>query len=282
MALVGAGGRTGNALRGGVSVGTSRALAPTRTVGPTSGGAAGPRSGGTAGPVAAPRSAGPVSYGGSAGPVNNFQMPSIPQPAYSQVAVSAPRPTANTNISVQGQRNPQYDALLRSQQQFTQNLKDNTGFASDVAATSIADMGEGARNRAKYLGGGGAAQAGQRQQRQQQISDAQQRANASAQAQMALGREAMVGQSLQAQLPTIGAGDQNLIQQQGVGLNAEALRQSANNSLFGQQLQGQQFATDTAFRNQGVQDTGFQQQMQLAHLQQQALQNPYLYGQGLY
>ena len=196
---------------------------------------AGPRRS-SAGPQMSYRSSGPVS-------------PSSPSlPSASPMKVSAPKPTANTNISVGAERNPQLDSLLNQQQQNIQSLKDNTGFAADVAALRTADSFEGARNAAQYLGGEG--RSGVRQTRQDQITDRQLAAQGRQQADLALGREAMVTGAIQGQLPTIMGQQSGMLGQQGIGLQAEGLRQQAGRDQFNQGLAGQRFATDVGFRNQ--------------------------------
>lgn len=223
--------------------------------------------GGPAPPPPGPSFGGPP-FGGAAysGAYSRAQ-----QPQYNPVTVSAPKPTANTNISVTAQRNPQLDALLKQQQQYVGDLKAGTGFASDVASLSTADALEGARNRARFAGGETRAGAGQT--RQQQITDAGLRAQAAAQGQMALGREQMVGGALTSQLPTIMGQQTGMLGQQQLGLGVEGLRQQAGRDLFGQQLQGQQLGLQAQQANQAAQNQQFQQFMQMPQYVQQQAQN---------
>lgn len=161
----------------------------------------------------------------------------------------APAPQGSSTINVNASKNPQYNALLEQQQQYAQDIKGGTGFAADVMASRIADSTLGAENRARYGGGGGAAQAGQNVQRQQQVRDAGMRGGAAAQANVALGREQMLGGALNSQLGTIMGGDRDVTDKMGIGLGAEGLRQRQDYNQFNQGMQGQQFAANNYFRN---------------------------------
>jgi hypothetical protein len=181
-------------------------------------------------------------------------------PASKPVNVSAPKPTGQSRIDVSAKANPQLDALLKEQQGNIQNLKDGTGFAADAAAIRTADAFEGAKNAAKYAGGEGGS--GVRDTRQQQITDTQLRAQAGQQANLALGREGMVTNAIQGQLGTVMGQQAGMLGQQGIGLQAEALRQQGQNNQFNQGLAGQRFATDVQFQNQDNAWRAAQQQMQ--------------------
>jgi hypothetical protein len=132
----------------------------------------------------------------------------------------------------------------------------------------MADRAEGAKNAAKYMGGAGGA--GMREARQGQIADSTARATAGAQANMLLGREQMIGNFMNQQINPIMAQQQGMLGQQGLGLQAEGLRQNFQNQLFGQGLAGQQLQLQGAGHNLNVNNSNFNNAMQL----QQYL-NPY-------
>lgn len=231
-------------------------------------GSFGPVSAPNTGPISDPNTAGPRrTQAGpkttSAGPGNgtgtrSYQFPNLPAPK--PINVSAPKPGAPTSINVSAKSNPQLDALLNEQKSNIQDLKNNTGFAADVAAVRTADAFEGAKNAAKYAGGEG--NSGIRNTRQNQITDAQLRAQAGQQADLALGREQMVTNAIQNQLGTIMGNQQGMLGQQQIGLGAEGLRQQAGRDQFNQGLAGQQFAAGVGFRNQDNAFRAAQQQLQ--------------------
>jgi hypothetical protein len=142
-----------------------------------------------------------------------------------------------SQLKVTADRNKDLDRQLQDQRSYVDDLKKNTSFASDVLSSNIADSAEGAKNAAKYIGGEGGA--GMRQARMGQIDDASTRANAGAQANMLLGREQMVGNFTNQQINPIVAQQQGMLGQQGVGLQAEGLRQNYQNQVFGQGMANQ-------------------------------------------
>ena len=181
-------------------------------------------------------------------------------PAPKPVGIAAPKPGGQTSINVSAKANPQLSGLLGEQKENIQNLKDNTGLASDATAIRTADAFEGAKNAAKYAGGEGGS--GVRDTRQQQITDAGLRENARRQTDLTLGREGMITGAIQGQLGTIMGQQAGMLGQQGIGLQAEALRQQGQNNQFNQGLAGQRFGADVQFRNQDNAWRAAQQQMQ--------------------
>jgi len=191
--------------------------------------------------------------------ISNLFNQSVQQQAPTPFNITPPKVPTVGKINVTAQRNPDLDRQLGDQRQYTQQLKDNTSFASNVLAHQMADQAAGAKNAAKYIGGAGGA--GARQARMNQIDDATTRANAQAQAQMLLGREQMVGNFMNQQMNPIMGQQQGMLQQQGVGLQAEGLRQNAQNTAFNQALAGTGLQMDAARFNRDSANQAFGNQL---------------------